>query len=85
MDTRAYLAFDIKEMLKQRTNGKKLQYIYPAESYKETAILEMLNNGVNVLYLRKPTGLDIKLLLSNLILKSRVILLILSLAILIMV
>lgn len=52
-------------MLKQRLVGKKYQYVYPSESYKTTAILELLNNGVNIVYLKKLTGLEIDALLSN--------------------
>lgn len=63
--TKAYEELDVKEMLKQRLVGKKYQYVYPSESYKTTAILELLNNGVNIVYLKKLTGLEIDALLSN--------------------
>lgn len=63
--TKAYEELDVKEMLKQRLVGKKYQYVYPSESYKTTAILELLNNGVNIVYLKKLTGLEMDALLSN--------------------
>lgn len=63
--TKAYEEIGAQEMLKQRLVGKKIQYVYPAESYKTTAILELLNNGVNIVYLKKLTGLEMDALLSN--------------------
>lgn len=62
---KTYKEIDAQEMLKQRLVGKKYQYIYPAESYKTTAILELLNSGVNIVYLKKLTGLEMEALLSN--------------------
>lgn len=62
---KTYKEIEVPEMLKQRHDGKKYKYIYPAESYKTTAILEMLNNGVNIVYLKQLTGLDVGTLLSN--------------------
>lgn len=55
----AYRVLQLKEMQKQRTVGKKDFYIYPAESYKDTAITNMLANGVNIVYLAELTDLDI--------------------------
>ncbi|MBU5426215.1 hypothetical protein KQI41_07280 [Tissierella pigra] len=60
-----YKILGIDEMLKQKKVGKKIHYVYPPESYKITAILDMLNNGVNIVYLKKLTGLDIGTLVSN--------------------
>ncbi len=60
-----YKQLDLKEMLVQTTVGKKNMYNYPAESYKKTAIFEMLNNGANILYLKKLTGLDLNSLISD--------------------
>lgn len=56
---KTYMDLGLFEMLKQKTSGKKLIYIYPAESYKITAINSMLNNGINLLFIKKLTGLDI--------------------------
>lgn len=56
--TKTYTDLEIHEMLKQRPGGKKDKYIYPSESYKITAISSMLENGTNILYLKKLTGLD---------------------------
>ena len=53
------------EMLKTYKTGTKNMSQYPVESYKKTAIFEMLNNGVNILYLKQLTGLDIGTLLSD--------------------
>ena len=54
------------EMLEKVSGGKRDKYnIYPAGSYKKTAIYKMLNNGANIVYLEKLTGLDTKTLLSD--------------------
>lgn len=63
--TKTYTDLEIHEMLKQREGGKKEKYIYPAECYKITAILSMLENGTDTLYLKKLTGLDIGTLISD--------------------
>lgn len=63
--TKTYEEINAQEMLKARIVGTKKHYYYPAESYKTTAILQMLNNGVNIVYLKKLTGLDLNVLLSN--------------------
>ena len=63
--TKAYKELDILEMLKQKKGGKKDKYIYPAECYKITAIVNMLKNGTNIVYLKKLTGLDIGTLVSD--------------------
>ncbi|MDT8719536.1 hypothetical protein IAI10_23095 [Clostridium sp. 19966] len=62
---KTYTELGIFEMLKQQPGGKKDKYVYPPESYKVTAILSMLNNGTNIVYLKKLTGLDTNALLSN--------------------
>lgn len=62
---KTYTKLKITEMLKQQPVGKKLKYVYPPESYKITAILSMLNNGTNIVYLKKLTGLETDALLSN--------------------
>ena len=62
---KVYDELDIHEMLKQIPGGKKNKYVYPPESYKVTAILSMLNNGTNIVYLKKLTGLDMGALISN--------------------
>ncbi|QIB69428.1 hypothetical protein Ami103574_08835 [Aminipila butyrica] len=62
---KTYAELGINEMLKQKPGGKKDKYIYPPESYKITAILNMLNKGTNIVYLRKLTGLDLGTLVSN--------------------
>lgn len=63
--TKTYNELGISEMLKQKPGGKKDKYVYPPESYKITAILSMLNNGTNIVYLKKLTGLDMGTLVSN--------------------
>lgn len=52
-------------MLKTCKSGTKNTSIYPPESYKTTAIIEMLNKGVNIVYLSQLTGLNIYALCSN--------------------
>lgn len=53
------------EMLRTYKSGTKNMLQYPVESYKKTAIFEMLNNGVNIVYLKQLTGLDIGTLISD--------------------
>ncbi len=63
---RVYNALGLNEMLETVLRGKKTTFLYPAESYKKTAIVNMICNGVNVVYLTKLTGLDIKTVLADL-------------------
>lgn len=58
-------------MLKTCKSGTKNTSIYPPESYKTTAIIEMLNKGVNIVYLSQLTGLNIYALCSNYDFKDR--------------
>lgn len=60
---RVYKRLRLTEMLETTLKGKKNSYRYPAESYKKTAITNMLSNGVNIVYLTKLTGLDAQALL----------------------
>lgn len=60
---RVYKRLQLSEMLETTLKGKKNNYRYPAESYKKTAITNMLSNGVNIVYLIKLTGLDAQALL----------------------
>lgn len=60
-----YERLGLNEMLEMVCTGKKNRYLYPAESYKKTAIYNMLVNGANIVYLVKLTGLDIQTLLSD--------------------
>lgn len=53
------------EMLITYKSGTKNMLQYPVESYKKTAIFEMLNNGVNIVYLKQLTGLDIGTLIRD--------------------
>lgn len=59
-----YKELNIPELLEQKFGGKKRTYIYPAECYKMTAISNMLESGVNILYLAQLTGLDIRTLVA---------------------
>ncbi len=63
---RVYKTLGLSEMLETVIRGKKKTYIYPAESYKKTAIVNMICNGANIVYLTKLTGLEIKTLLADL-------------------
>ena len=60
-----YKALDMGELLETYKSGTKNVSLYPVESYKKTAIFEMLNNGVNIVYLKQLTGLDIGTLLAD--------------------
>ncbi len=62
---RVYEHLGLDEMLEMICTGKKNRYLYPAESYKKTAIYSMLVNGANIVFLVKLTGLDIQTLLSD--------------------
>lgn len=62
---RVYERLALNEMLEMVSNGKKKRYLYPAESYKKTAIYNMLKSGANIVYLVKLTGLDIQTLLTD--------------------
>lgn len=55
----------MNELLQTYKSGTKNTSLYPLESYKKTAIFEMLNNGVNIVYLKQLTGLEINTLLSD--------------------
>ena len=57
-------------MLEKVSGGKREKYVYPAGSYKKTAIYNMLSNGANIVYLEKLTGLDTKTLLSDFVFDS---------------
>lgn len=60
-----YKELDMNELLQTYKSGTKNTSLYPLESYKKTAIFEMLNNGVNIVYLKQLTGLEINTLLSD--------------------
>lgn len=62
---RVYERLGLDEMLEMVSVGKKNRYLYPAESYKRTAIYNMLRNGANIVYLVELTGLDIQTLLTD--------------------
>lgn len=62
---RVYGILEINEMLETIPIGKKEMHIYTAECYKLTAIANMIENGVNIVYLTKLTGLDISTLVST--------------------
>lgn len=62
---RAYKVIGASALLETYKSGTKNISLYPPESYKKTAILEMLNRGVNIVYLRQLTGLDINSLISD--------------------
>jgi len=62
--TRTYEILGIDELLVRKEGGQKDKFVYPAESYKNTAILNLLNAGTNIVYLAKLTGLDIGTLAS---------------------
>jgi hypothetical protein len=62
---RTYKKLGIKEMLKKINVGKRNKFVYPPECYKITAIFNMLENGTNIVYLKKLTGLDISTLISD--------------------
>ncbi len=62
---RTYKIIGASAMLETYKSGTKNISLYPPESYKKTAILEMLNKGVNIVYLRQLTGLDINSLISD--------------------
>lgn len=60
-----YKVLGMKELLETYKSGTKRISVYTVESYKKTAIFEMLNNGVNIVYLKQLTGLDISTLLAD--------------------
>lgn len=67
---RVYERLGLEEMLEKVSGGKREKYVYPAGSYKKTAIYNMLSNGANIVYLEKLTGLDTKTLLSDFVFDS---------------
>lgn len=60
-----YKKLGLYEMLEKKSGGKRDKFLYPAGSYKKTAIFNMLSNGVNIVYLIKLTGLDAQTLLNE--------------------
>lgn len=62
---KAYEEIGEQKMLEKNPNEIKDKYTYTAESYKATAICELLNNGIDLLYLHQLTGLDHNALLAN--------------------
>lgn len=62
---RVYKKVGLTEMLEKISGGKREKYLYPAGSYKKTAIYCMLSKGVNIVYLSKLTGLDAQALLNE--------------------
>lgn len=61
--TSCYKELDMRKLLKKRDVGKKKYSVYTVESYKKTAINQMLNNGTNIVFLKQLTGLDFKRLM----------------------
>lgn len=62
---KVYKKLGLNEMLEKTIGGKRDRYVYPAGSYKKTAIFNMLCNGVNIVYLIKLTGLDAQAILNE--------------------
>ena len=60
-----YREIDMPKLLETYKSGTKNVSLYPLESYKKTAIYEMLNNGINIVYLKQLTGLEISTLLAD--------------------
>lgn len=60
-----YRELEMDELLQTYKSGTKNISFYPLESYKKTAIFEMLNNGVNIVYLKQLTGLELNALLAD--------------------
>lgn len=60
-----YKELKMDELLETYKSGTKNVSLYPLESYKKTAIYEMLNNGINIVYLKQLTGLEISTLLAD--------------------
>lgn len=60
-----YKELKMYELLETYKSGTKNVSLYPLESYKKTAIYEMLNNGINIVYLKQLTGLEISTLLAD--------------------
>lgn len=65
-----YRKINMSELLETYKSGTKNISVYPVESYKKTAIYAMLNNGVNIVYLKQLTGLEISTLLADYDLKG---------------
>lgn len=69
----SYKELNIKELLEKKKVGVKHMSVFTPESYKKSAITYMLKNGVNVVYLKKLTGLDISTLIGNFNLEENII------------
>lgn len=69
----SYKELNIIELLKKKKIGVKYMSAFTAESYKKSALAYMLRNGVNVVYLKKLTGLDISTLIGNFNLEENII------------
>lgn len=72
MLTKVYRELELEEMLQKREIGKKKKYIYPAECYKLTAIANLLESGINIVYLTKLTGKEMSTLISGFDLEKKI-------------
>lgn len=68
-----YRELNIIELLERKKVGVKYMSVFTPESYKKSAITYMLRNGVNIVYLKKLTGLDISTLIGNFNLEENII------------
>lgn len=62
---KSYKELKIEEMMETKVSGVKKRKIYTCESYKTTAILNMVKNGTDILALKQLTGLDFSALIKN--------------------
>lgn len=62
---KAYDELKLEEMLEKKESGGKMRAVYTPESYKTTAILNMLQNGTDILALKQLTGLDFSAIIKN--------------------
>ena len=64
--TKSYKELKLNNMLaKSSSKSIKVKNLYPPETFKTKSIITLINNGVDILYLKKLTGLDTKTLLKN--------------------
>lgn len=69
---KSYNLLKISELLEKKDSGFKKRFLYPPESYKTTAIYNMIKNGTDIIVLKQLTGLEFSALIKKYNLDDRI-------------